>query len=64
MVASLVDGPELAERALPVTAVDLRPREDGAASVRTLLAVIRGELADDATVPFDIEVQYRASTSR
>lgn len=62
LVASLVDAPELRERTVPVTAVDLRPRDAGAESVRVLLDVIRGRIAPDATVPFAIDVQYRAST--
>lgn len=62
LVACLVDSPELAQRSVPVTAVDLRPREAGAESVRVLLEVIRGEISPDTTVPFDIEVRYRAST--
>ncbi|MGO1972187.1 MAG: LacI family DNA-binding transcriptional regulator [Propionibacteriaceae bacterium] len=61
-VAALVDNPALALMEPPVTAVDLAPRTAGAACVRLLLEIIRGETDAKASVPLPIEVRYRAST--
>lgn len=63
-VAALVDNPALALMEPPVTAVDLAPRAAGAACVRLLLDIIRGDTDPAVPVPLPIEVRYRASTRR
>lgn len=62
LVAALVDNPAYVYTDPPVTAIDLTPRVAGAACIRLLLDIVRGERPADAESPLPIEVRYRAST--
>lgn len=62
LVAALVDNPAYVYTDPPVTAIDLTPRAAGAACIRLLLDIVRGDAAPDAEAPLPITVRYRAST--
>jgi DNA-binding LacI/PurR family transcriptional regulator len=64
LLASCVDSSPLAHADPPVTAIDLRPREAGAACARLLFEILGGEVAAGAVRHQPIGLVERASTSR
>lgn len=63
LISACVDNSVMPMVDPPVTAIDLSPREAGAACVRLLLDVIRGDAAPDSTRAFPITAHFRASTA-
>lgn len=61
LLASCVDGPDTRSADPPVTAIDLRPREAGAACADLLFDVLAGEAPSARTHP--VELHVRASTA-
>lgn len=63
LLASCVDSTPLAHADPPVTAIDLRPREAGAACAKLLFALINGEAEEGAVVRQPIGLVARASSA-
>ncbi|MEH1127268.1 LacI family DNA-binding transcriptional regulator [Micromonospora sp. CPCC 206061] len=64
LLASCVDGPSLRSADPPVTAIDLRPREAGAACAELLFDLLAGTAAEGTERLHEIELIPRASTTR
>jgi DNA-binding LacI/PurR family transcriptional regulator len=64
LLASCVDSSPLAHADPPVTAIDLRPREAGAACARLLFEILSGEAETGTVRRQPIGLVERASTSR
>ena len=63
LVASYVDSRSLCGLTVPVTAVDLRPREMGARAAHLLADLVAGERSPGAVEVLPVELVVRASTS-
>jgi len=63
LLASYVDSSALVSMPVPVTAVDLAPREMGQRAVRLLADLVEGRTGPGQTVDVPVRLQVRASTS-
>lgn len=64
LIASYVDGPSLRGLAIPITAVDIAPREMGRRAARLLAELLSGQVPHGSTETLPTKLVVRASTLR